>query len=226
MQTTTSPSVQVDKENRQPGCLMLLMATDEPEGYEFLQRCSYRIRLTCGTKTMDVWICTRGWYGQTENPLPERLRLRNNLNDPISNRFPAERTTPDTSISGISPVGLSYERCCIVLKGTSKSTRNREGVGESTEMTFSGGLPWTKEEDLMLINMRDGGGSFAEIAGSLGRDEFQVLCRYTDLVPLPSSGPKPRYFVATIFWLRRDDSSGVGSGQWRICGKQTIHCEL
>jgi hypothetical protein len=210
---------------------MVLMATGELEGYQFIQQCSYRIRLICGTKTMDVWISTDAWYCPSERPLHEFLGLRHSLDGQINDRISAEMPSPDNSINlgypDISSVSFNNERYWIVLKlAASNATRNGEGMGESKELTLSGGLPWTQEEDRMLVGLRNGGGSFAEIASTLGRDEFQVLCRYTDIVPLPKSGPQRRHFVATIFWLRCDDDSGVGSGQWRIYGTQAIHCEV
>ena len=124
---------------------------------------------------------------------------------------------------------------CVVVQGSGNAVRSHELV-DFSQCQLDHDRPWSSDEEFTLITLREQEKSFAEIAERLCRSEFQVVCRYLDIVP----SPKPDGFAhpphrepvmkeqisVYVLWVGYDVSSTDGSPSgWRVYGCLEVHCE-
>jgi hypothetical protein len=200
-----------------------------------------QVLIWCGQRLIKMWIQVDSTpWGPSENRWPsciERLTWQPQLawfTNVGELRFVDPQVWKGLNISSnlLKPIGAID---CVVVQGSGKAVPSRELV-DFSQSQLDHDRPWSSDEEYTLITLREQEKSFAEIAERLCRNEFQVVCRYLDIVP----SPKPDGFAHTpsrepvmkeqisvyVLWVGYDVSSTDGNPSgWRVYGCLEVHCE-
>ena len=167
--------------------------------------------ILCGQKWIEMWVqvdsapwipCRNTWRNSIENNWTSQIDWLTNTGGP---------TFLDPGVWK----GLYIDRDVlkaagatdwIVVQGPSATSPVSTNLSQHQ---LDPGRPLTRDEEYMLITLRKQKKKFAEIAMRLGRDELQVVCKYVDIVPLPSAGGPARQPNPEVGM--REESSGLCS---------------
>jgi hypothetical protein len=124
---------------------------------------------------------------------------------------------------------------CLIVQGSGRAVHSVELV-DFSQSQLDPDRPWSQNEEFTLITLRKQEKSFTEIAERLRRKEFQVVCKYLDIVPLPRSDSVPNpssrepamkeEISIYVLWVAYDPTSTDGNQSgWTVYSYIEIRCE-